>query len=130
MNEQIKKDYQKYRIDKAFESLNDAKLLAQNQRWNACINRLYYSAFYAVIALLLSDNYEGQTHDGARTQFNLRYIKDGKIDKEFGKLYTKLFDWRQKGDYGDLFDFNEEQLAPLLQPTEELLSTIKKIIGY
>lgn len=129
MNEQIKKDYIKYRLDKSFESLNDAKLLAQNKRWNACINRLYYSAFYAVIALLLTDNYNGQTHDGARKQFNLKYIKDGMIDKEFGKLYTKLFDWRQKGDYGDLFDFKAEQVFPLLEPTEKLLITIKNYIG-
>ena len=129
MNEQTKKDYIKYRLDKSFESLNDAKLLAQNKRWNACINRLYYSSFYAVIALLLADNYDGQTHDGARTQFNLKYVKDGKIDKELWKLYTKLFDWRQKGDYGDLFDFTKEQVSPLLEPTEKLLLTIKNIIG-
>jgi hypothetical protein len=32
MNEQTKTDYIKYRLEKAFESLNDAKLLAQNQR--------------------------------------------------------------------------------------------------
>lgn len=128
MNEQTKQDYIKYRLDKAFESLNDSKLLAQNKRWNACINRLYYSAFYAVIALLLNENYDCQTHDGTRNKFNLKYIKEGKIDKEFGKLYSKLFDWRQKGDYGDLFDFTEEQVTPLLEPTEKLLLIIKNLI--
>lgn len=81
-------------MHKAFESLQDAKILAENQRWNSCINRLYYAAFYAVIALLLNDSYDGQTHDGAKSQFNLIYIKTGKIDKEFGRLYSKLFDWR------------------------------------
>ncbi len=129
MNEQTKTDYIKYRLEKAFESLNDAKLLAQNQRWNSCVNRLYYAAFYAVIALLLIENYDGLTHDGTRSQFNLKFIKDGKIQKDFGKLYSKLFDWRQKGDYGDLFDFNEEQVLPLIEPTENLLMEIKRLIG-
>jgi uncharacterized protein len=64
MNDQTKAEYIKYRLDKAFESLDDAKLLAQNQRWNACINRLYYSSYYAIIALLLQDNYEVSTHQG------------------------------------------------------------------
>jgi len=129
MNEQTKTDYIKYRLEKAFESLNDAKLLAQNQRWNSCVNRLYYAAFYAVIALLLIENYDGLTHDGTRSQFNLKFIKDGKIQKDFGKLYSKLFDWRQKGDYGDLFDFTEEQVLPLIEPTENLLMEIKRLIG-
>ncbi|HBX50312.1 MAG TPA: hypothetical protein DEH02_04480 [Bacteroidales bacterium] len=128
MNEQTRMDYIKYRFEKAYESLNDAKLLAQNKRWNSCVNRLYYAAFYSVIALLLTDNYDGLTHDGTRSQFNLKYIKDGKIDKEFGKLYSKLFDWRQKGDYGDLFDFTEEQVSPLINPTEKLLIEIQKRI--
>jgi uncharacterized protein (UPF0332 family) len=53
MNELTKREYIKYRLEKSDESLNDAKLLAQNQRWNACVNRLYYACFYAVMALLL-----------------------------------------------------------------------------
>lgn len=77
---------------------------------------------------MLKDNYEGLTHDGTRRQFNLKYIKDGIIEKEFGKLYSKLFDWRQKGDYGDLFDFSEDQVLPLFEPTESLLLTIQKLI--
>jgi uncharacterized protein (UPF0332 family) len=128
MNEQTKIDYIKYRLEKSFEGLNDAKLLAQNQRWNACINRLYYAAFYAVMALLLTENYDGLTHDGTRSRFNLKFIKEGIIPKEHGKLYSKLFDWRQKGDYGDLFDFTEEQVLPLIEPTEGLLMEIKKLI--
>lgn len=128
MKNEIKSEYIKYRLSKAFESLNDAKLLAQNNRWNACINRLYYASFYAVIALLLHNNYEGQTHVGVRNQFNLQFIKNGKLSKEFGKLYSKLFDWRQKGDYGDLFDFTEEQAFPLIAPVENLLKEIKKLI--
>lgn len=128
MNDQTKADYIKYRLDKAFESLADAKLLSQNKRWNACVNRLYYSAYYAVIALLLQDSYEGSTHQGVRNQFNLKFIKVGIIDKEYGKLYSKLFDWRQKGDYGDLFNFDEEQVFSLIKPTEEFLLEIQKLI--
>jgi uncharacterized protein (UPF0332 family) len=68
--------------------------------------------FYAVISLLLKNNISTQTHDGARTQFGLIFVKTGIFDKESGKLYSKLFDYRQKGDYGDLFDYNEELTMP------------------
>ena len=90
-------DYIKYRLSKAKEALDDAKLLAENNSWNACINRLYYTCYYAASALLLKDGISTQTHAGLKTQFNLHYIKTGIIEKEFGKLYVKLMDWRQKG---------------------------------
>lgn len=48
-----KPDYIEYRLSKAREALQDAKLLAENNSWNACVNRLYYSCYYAVSALLL-----------------------------------------------------------------------------
>jgi uncharacterized protein (UPF0332 family) len=74
---------------------------------------LYYDCFYAVIALLIKNNISTQTHDVARTQFGLFFVKTGIIDKESGKFFYKLFDYRQKGDYGDLFDY-EKELTMLL----------------
>ena len=54
MNE-YKPDYIAYRLAKATEALRDAKLLAENESWNACVNRLYYACYYAVSALLLKN---------------------------------------------------------------------------
>lgn len=121
-------DYIKYRLRKAEDAFNDALLLADNERWNSVINRLYYSCFYSVIALLLKNNIKSQTHDGSRTQFGLHYVKPGLIDKKFGKLYTKLFDFRQKGDYGDLFDYDKETVLPLIESVREFIDEIGKHI--
>jgi uncharacterized protein (UPF0332 family) len=41
-----------------------------------------------------------------------------------GKLYADLFDWRQKGDYGDFFDFEEADVQSLLAPTSALIDVI------
>ncbi len=121
-----KEDYINYRIDRAYEALEDAKLLAENERWNTAVNRLYYASFYAVIALLIKNGIETQTHDGVRTQFGLQFVKTGIIDKKFGKLFSKLFDYRLKGDYGDLFDFDKDIVEPLFEDVELLINTIKK----
>jgi len=121
-----KEDYINYRIDRAYEALEDAKLLAENERWNTAVNRLYYASFYAVIALLIKNGIETQTHDGVRTQFGLQFVKTGIIDKKFGKLFSKLFDYRLKGDYGDLFDFDKDIVEPLFEDVELLIDTIKK----
>lgn len=121
-------DYINYRLQRAEESYSDALILAEKERWNAVINRLYYACFYAVIALLLKNNIETQTHDGSRTQFGLKHIKTGLIEKKFGKIYSKLFDMRQKGDYGDMYDYDKETVTPLITLTREFIDELKKHI--
>ena len=119
-------DYVKYRFQRAKESFDEALIMADNERWNAVVNRLYYSCYYAVIALLLKNNLETQSHDGARTLFGLHFIKTGVIDKQYGKFFTKLFDYRQKGDYGDLFDYDEKITMPLIKQAKEFIDEIGK----
>lgn len=123
-----KDDYIKYRFHRAKESFEEALILAENDKWNSVINRLYYSCFYSVIALLLKHDIETQSHDGARTQFGLRFIKTGIIDKEKGKLFSKLFDYRQKGDYGDLYDYDEGIARPLIKEVQGFIDEIDKFI--
>ena len=65
---------------------------------------------------------------GGRNQFGLHFIKTGKIDKRVGKHYSKLFDLRQKGDYGDLFDYDAVQVEPLIPLTKEFIEEIKKLL--
>lgn len=123
-----RKDYVTYRLSKAYESFEDAKLLAENRSWNAAVNRLYYASYYAVSALLLQKDVTTQTHTGLKTQFNLLFVKPGVISIEKGRLYADLMDWRQKGDYGDMFDFDKESVEPLIAPVGELLDTIKALV--
>ena len=116
--------YVKYRIEKAEETYEVAELLTRNSKWNSAINRLYYAAYYAVSALLMKSGIETKTHSGTKGQFFLHYVKTGKIPVNAGKLYSDLFDWRQKGDYGDFFDFAEEDVEPLVRPTRELIDAV------
>lgn len=86
---------------------------------------MYYTCYYAVSALLLKNDIATQTHSGLKTQFNLHFIKTGLISKDFGRLYSDLMDWRQKGDYGDMYDFNKESVEPLLKPVEDFLNQVE-----
>ena len=121
-------DYINYRFHRAKESLEEALILLEKEKWNAVINRLYYSCFYAVNALLLKHKIETHSHDGARTQFGLHFIKTGRIDKQHGKLFSKLFDYRQKGDYGDMYDYEEAIVRPLVEPVREFIKELEKHI--
>ena len=60
--------------------------------------------------------------------FGLHFIKPGVLDKKYGKLYTKLADFRQKGDYCDLFDFDVDTVKPLIPAVREFLDEVKRRI--
>jgi uncharacterized protein (UPF0332 family) len=78
--------------------------------------------------LLLRNGYKPGTHNGAKTIFTQHFIKTEVIDKESGTVYAQLFTWRQKGDYDDLFDFNESKVMPLFDPVEQLIKKIESLI--
>ena len=126
--EEYKQDYINYRIVKADQAYNDARLLASGESWNASVNRLYYACYYMVSALLLQNEINTQTHSGCKMQFGLHFVKTGKISMEQARLYADLMDWRQKGDYGDMFDFDGQTVAPLFIPVEEFIKSIKMLI--
>jgi len=120
-------DYIKYRIERAWKTFEDAKSLAYLKSWNSSMNRLYYACFYAVLALFSKHNITSHTHSGVKTQLSLHFVKTGLLSKEFGMLYGDLFDLRQKGDYGDFFDFEEQHVMPLIPRVEELLKIIEAL---
>jgi uncharacterized protein len=123
-----KGDYIKYRIEKSEQAYRDAKLLAKSESWNACVNRLYYSCYYIVSAIALKSNIITQTHAGLKSQFNLHFVKTGKVSIEMGKLYSDLIDSRQKGDYGDMYDFDRETVETLIEPVGNFILAIKGLI--
>jgi len=92
----------KYRLERAKESLEEANILLERGYPNTFVNRLYYSCFYAVSALLLIRGLSSTKHSGIRSLFHQNFIKTGLMNEEMGQLYDKLFDNRQKSDYADL----------------------------
>jgi len=124
-----REDLVKYRLERAKETLEDAQLLIKSKRWNSAINRLYYSAFYAVLALLLNENHKTTTHNGVKSVFSEHFIKTNTLSQEFGKGYSQLFTWRQKGDYADLFDFTEETVLPYNDVVNKFIIQIEEIIS-
>ncbi len=55
MNKEEKITIIKYRLERANESLKAAELMFRNKLFIPAMNRIYYSMFYAVQALLVLD---------------------------------------------------------------------------
>ncbi len=104
-------------MERARETLEEARVLLETGHANACVNRLYYACFYAVSALLLTRNLSTSKHSHVRAMLHHDYVKPGHVSTEMGKHFDTLFDSRQRGDYEDLIVFDIEKIRPWLEPT-------------
>jgi uncharacterized protein (UPF0332 family) len=115
---QSNRDLILYRIQRARDTLEDARILAGASRWNPCVNRLYYACFYAVSAILVQQGLSSSKHSGVRSLFNRYFVKTGKIPKKLARIYNDLFERRQEGDYIDFVTFEESRVRPWLPQAE------------
>jgi len=70
MTPEERKEYVKYRIEKAYQTYEAAKVLSDNGFWNSAVNRLYYSIFFAANALLVLNGIESKKHSTLKSQFS------------------------------------------------------------
>ncbi len=115
-----------YRIDRAYETLTEAKIMAKSEHWNTCVNRLYYSCFYAVNALLIKNNLSSVKHAGVKSLFNKDFVKTGFIPVEISEIYNELFNLRHESDYEDFFRAEKEQVLPMIKQVEKFIEVIKQ----
>ena len=117
-----------YRIKRARETYQDAIYLHKIGSINSCVNRLYYAAFYATLALLLNKNIEVKSHSGVKQKLGEEFVRKGFISKDFAKVYGILSDYRHKGDYDDLFDFDKEVVDRLLDPVKDYIDQVEELL--
>ena len=80
-----------YRLDRAHETYDEAILMNREKHWNTCANRLYYSCFYAVLALLEKHGFASSKHSGVKSIFNQHFVKTGKISKKNTENYIIIY---------------------------------------
>ena len=119
----------KYRLKKAWNVFAQIPVLIENKFYATAANRLYYACYYAATALLIKDGFKAHTHSGVKTLLGLHYIMENKIEKTHGKTYNHLFDLRQSGDYEDLFEVDESDIKPFLEPAEKFIAEIENLIN-
>ncbi len=123
-----KKSIIAYRIERAEATMVEAEDNAKLKHWNLAANRLYYSVFHMTSALLLDKGIHFKSHAGAIRALGLHFVTKGLMTSEDGRLVSRLQNMRSSGDYDDLFDWSEEDVAPMFEPTKTLISKIKNLI--
>lgn len=107
-------------IEKSERNMEQAVRNADMDYWDLVANRLYYSMFHAVTALMLVDGIKTTTHKGTSSQFGRHYVLTGRFSREDGMLYSRLQTMREKADYQNVFTIPEEQGREIIRCAQSL----------
>lgn len=119
----------KHRMDRANETLSEAKTAFENESYLLAANRVYYTAFYAVSALGLKSDFTTSKHGQLLGWFNQYFIKTGLIEKHFGEFYKSAFQMRQQSDYDDFVKFDKVIIEEKIKTASEFIDRISELIN-
>ena len=128
LDEQSRQSLVRYRLERADETIIEAKLMASEGHYNATMNRLYYACFYAATALLVANDIPSASHAGVKTMLSLHFVAKGKLDKEYGKTFSRLFEIRHTGDYDDFVYCDKEMANEYTPKAEAFIQAIKELL--
>jgi uncharacterized protein (UPF0332 family) len=117
-----------YRMNRARETLADAKSLLEGSRVESSINRSYYAIFHALRAVTALDGFDSSKHSGIIAHFNQVYVKEGVFDKELSKLIRIAFNTREKADYDDFAEVTYEMAAEQIAAAEKVIAAVERYL--
>lgn len=110
--------------EKSHRNMEQAVKNAGLDYWDLVANRLYYSLFHAVTALMLADGIKTSTHKGTSSQFGRYYVLTGLFSREDGMLYSRLQTMREKADYQNTFNLPSDKGVELIAKADDLQKRI------
>jgi uncharacterized protein (UPF0332 family) len=113
-----------YRLDEAGEALRDAELLLNAGRYRSAANRLYYAAFYAAVAVLLTKGLEYSRHSAVIAFFDKELIRTGILPKEYSRTLHRAFNERQQDDYMPFVEMDPDDLKQLLVDVRNMVNGV------
>lgn len=116
-------------LRKAKEKYESAEDDFQKGRYDSCISNLYYSAFQAVTAYMISIGVSTSKHTHVRAFVNKEMASKGLISRQSAKLYNRLIDARSDADY-EIETFDANQAKAMLEGVrlfnEEVIEVINE----
>ena len=117
-----------YRLEKARQDLETARINFEHGMLTQSINRSYYAAFHALRALLAYDSYDSKKHSSILGYFNKNYIANDKIEQEYYKIIASAFDIRVRCDYQDFYIISKDVTKKQLKEAEKIVDMIERYI--
>jgi uncharacterized protein (UPF0332 family) len=86
-------------IEHAREMLDVAALNLAEGYYGSAINRAYYAIFHAANSLLTTEGLTRSKHSAVIAAFRVHFVKAGRIEVEYSRIYERVMGDRQASDY-------------------------------
>ncbi len=100
-----------HNLQKAKDSIIQAKALSDIKQHFGAVNRAYYAIFYAALAILLTKELGSSKHSGGLSLFDREFVKTNEADRKWSKVFHDAFAVRAAGDYAKLAEVTARQGA-------------------
>ena len=108
--------------------IKSAKINLTHGIIDACVNRMYYAAFHAARAPVLSKDMVAKSHKGVYTMLSKEFVATGILSREEGKMYFSLMDMRATADYGYFATLTQEEVDIYLPQVEAFVAKAKSLL--
>jgi len=116
-------------LNKAEDTLLDAKINLENNRINNALNRIYYAVFYSVVALGYLEGFITSKHKQLLGWFNKNFIHEKKIfDIEMYEFYRAAYKNRHEVDYTFLSNVTKTEALEYLEMARLFISKVKDYV--
>lgn len=123
MDNETIEDFARYRLNKAKETLETAKMIFnEGKDFSSANNRAYYAIFYAIRAVLAIEEIDFKRHKDVLAYFNKEYVNKEKFPKMIGRKISQAQRIRDDSDYDDDYE-------PSFEKTEQQINTAQELIG-
>lgn len=122
------KELSRYRLQQSEDSLKVSKNCMENGFYKDSINRSYYSAFYAIKAVLAIGTIDFKRHKDVMAYFNKEYVATNIFPRELGRRLGTLKQLREKSDYDDFYIASKDKAEEQIETAEAVLKSIKEYL--
>ena len=117
------------RLVQADESLIEARTLIEKNMCRGAMNRVYFTMFYCVCALLATKEFSPFGDGDVAAKFHSGFVKTGLVPREIGELFTRATQLHQDTNLGGKAPPDCDRMKQLLDEAVNFLTTTKLFLG-
>lgn len=129
MDNETIEGFARYRLNKAKETLETAKMIFnEGKDFTSANNRAYYAIFYAIRAVLAIEETDFKRHKDVLAYFNKEYVNKEIFPKMIGRKISQSQRIREDSDYDDDYEPSLEKTEQQINTAGELVDLVEKYI--
>ncbi len=130
MDNETIEGFVRYRLNKAKETLETAKMIFKDGKdFTSANNRAYYAIFYAIRAVLAIEEIDFKRHKDVLAYFNKEYVNKEKFPKMIGRKISQAQRIREDSDYDDDYEPSLEKTEQQINTAQELIDLVEKYVN-